>query len=43
MIVDGLAPLAVPIDELAPLPGNPRRGDVEAVARSLDLDRKSVV
>lgn len=33
-IVDDLLPLAVPLDRLSALPGNPRRGDVEAVARS---------
>ena len=33
---DELRPLLVPIDSLTPLPGNPRRGDVEAVARSLE-------
>lgn len=30
-----LRPLLVPIDTLVPLQGNPRRGDVEAVVRSL--------
>lgn len=35
VIVEQLASLAVPIAQLAPLPGNPRRGDVDAVARSL--------
>jgi ParB-like chromosome segregation protein Spo0J len=33
-IVSGLEPLAFPVDRLTPLPENPRRGDVEAVARS---------
>lgn len=35
MIADSLASLAVPVDRLRPLEGNPRRGDVRAVARSL--------
>lgn len=35
MIHDALAHLAVPVDSLKELPGNPRRGDVEAVAASL--------
>ncbi len=34
-IAEQLAALAVPIDSLAPLDGNPRRGSVEAVAASL--------
>lgn len=34
-IIEPLAPLAVDIDSLAALDGNPRRGDVDAVARSL--------
>lgn len=34
-IAEGLHPLAVPIEDVRPLDGNPRRGDVEAVARSL--------
>ena len=40
-----LAPLAVPIDLLDPLAGNPRRGDVGAVARSYEAfgQRKPVV
>ncbi len=42
---DSLKPLAVPIAEFKLLDGNPRRGDVEAVARSLDAfgQRKPVV
>lgn len=32
---DELRPLLRPVDDLTPLPGNPRRGDVDAVARSL--------
>lgn len=32
---EALRPLLVPIDSVIPLPGNPRRGDVEAIARSL--------
>lgn len=45
MILDGLKPLAVPIDELELLPGNPRKGDVDAVAASLDRfgQRKPIV
>ena len=35
-IADQLTPLAVPIDSLTPLPDNPRRGDVAAVAKSLE-------
>lgn len=44
-IVDGLLPLACPIEELELLPGNPRRGDVEAVARSYQMfgQRKPIV
>lgn len=34
-IIEPLAPLAVDLDSLATLEGNPRRGDVDAVARSL--------
>lgn len=33
-IVPDLEHLAFPVDRLTPLPGNPRKGDVEAVARS---------
>lgn len=33
-IIDALAGLATPLDALRTLPGNPRRGDVEAVMRS---------
>lgn len=35
MITPNLRPLAVPVASLALLPGNPRRGDVDAVAASL--------
>jgi site-specific DNA-methyltransferase (adenine-specific) len=35
-IADNLLPLATPLDDLHQLPGNPRRGDVDAVARSLE-------
>ena len=35
MIIESLAALAVPISSLTGLPGNPRKGDVEAVAASL--------
>jgi len=34
-ILDGLQPLAVPIGDVHSMTGNPRRGDVEAVAASL--------
>ena len=34
MIVEGLEGLAFPVDKLTALPDNPRRGDVQAVARS---------
>lgn len=45
MIVPGLQPLAVPIEQLRTLKGNPRRGDVDAVARSLGAfgQRKPIV
>lgn len=45
MILPDLASLAVPIDELELLPGNPRKGDVDAVAGSLDRfgQRKPIV
>jgi hypothetical protein len=45
MIVSGLEPLAADIGALQLLPGNPRRGDVAAVARSLDAfgQRKPIV
>lgn len=45
MIVDGLAPLAVDVDSLTALPGNPRKGDVDAVAASLERfgQRKPIV
>lgn len=45
MIVDDLAALATPLDELRPLNVNPRRGDVEAIARSLAAfgQRKPIV
>lgn len=45
MIQNDLRGLACPIDDLNLLPGNPRRGNVEAVARSLDAfgQRKPVV
>lgn len=36
MIVPDLQSLAEPIDLLEPLPNNPRRGNIEAVARSLE-------
>jgi ParB-like chromosome segregation protein Spo0J len=44
-IVEALLPLATPVDDLKLLGGNPRRGDVEAVAKSLDRfgQRKPVV
>lgn len=45
VIAADLAPLAVPVDELTLLPGNPRVGDVDAIARSLAAfgQRKPVV
>lgn len=45
VIVDDLAALAAPIDKLNLLPGNPRRGDVDAVAKSLAAfgQRKPIV
>lgn len=44
-IAEGLEPLIVPIERLSPLPGNARRGDVPAIARSLArfAQRKPVV
>lgn len=36
MIAEELEGLAVPLDELSLFPGNPRRGDVDAIARSLE-------
>ena len=45
MIVPDLQPLATPIDSIRTMTGNPRRGDVEAVMRSLDKfgQRKPIV
>lgn len=45
MIIADLQHLARPITDLKPLPGNPRRGDVEAVMRSYDQfgQRKPIV
>ena len=45
MIAPDLVSLACPLDRLEPLPGNPRRGDVEAVARSYERfgQRKPIV
>jgi site-specific DNA-methyltransferase (adenine-specific) len=45
VIAEPLRPLARPIGEFRPLPGNPRRGDVKAVARSLKRfgQRKPIV
>lgn len=45
VIVDDLAALAAPINKLNLLPGNPRRGDVDAVAKSLAAfgQRKPIV
>lgn len=45
MIADDLKVLARPIDELKPLPNNPRRGNVEAVMRSYQTfgQRKPIV
>lgn len=45
MIAPDLKPLAVPIENLIPMKGNPRKGDVEAVKRSYEMfgQRKPVV
>lgn len=45
MIIESLRSLAVPIESLQGLPGNPRRGDVDAVAASLSRfgQRKPIV
>ena len=45
MIIDGLQPLATEIGKLKLLPGNPRKGDIQAVARSLEAfgQRKPIV
>jgi ParB-like chromosome segregation protein Spo0J len=45
MIIESLQSLAVPIESLRGLPGNPRRGDVDAVAASLTRfgQRKPIV
>ena len=45
MINESLKSLATPIDDLHTLPGNPRRGDIAAVARSLERfgQRKPIV
>lgn len=45
MLAESLKHLAVPIDDVQPLPGNPRRGDVSAVAKSLKRfgQRKPIV
>jgi ParB-like nuclease domain len=45
MIVADLASLAAPLDKFELLPGNPRVGDVDAIARSLDAfgQRKPIV
>jgi ParB/Sulfiredoxin domain len=44
-VIPDLWPLAVPLETLRPLPGNPRRGDVKAMQRSLTTygQRKPVV
>jgi len=44
-IAPDLLPLAQPIDTLHEMPGNPRRGDIEAVARSYERfgQRKPIV
>ena len=44
-IVPDLQGLAFPVEELTPLPGNPRQGDVQAVARSYSTfgQRKPIV
>lgn len=45
MIIDALQSLAVPLSDLKPMPGNPRRGDVAAVKRSYERfgQRKPIV
>jgi ParB-like chromosome segregation protein Spo0J len=45
MIADDLKSLATPIKKLKPLPGNPRKGDVEAVKKSYERfgQRKPIV
>ena len=45
MIVEDLRPLAQPLDKLTLFPGNPRQGDVDAIARSLQTfgQRKPIV
>jgi hypothetical protein len=45
MIAEALQPLAVPVDQLTPFPNNPRKGDVSAIARSLETfgQRKPIV
>jgi ParB-like chromosome segregation protein Spo0J len=45
MIIESLQSLAVPIDNLVGLHGNPRKGDVDAVAKSLERfgQRKPIV
>jgi ParB-like nuclease domain len=44
-IVDELLPLAVPVSNIVEMPGNPRRGDVAAIARSFRVfgQRKPLV
>jgi hypothetical protein len=44
-IIDALQPLAVPIENVIEMPGNPRRGDVAAIARSYRIfgQRKPLV
>ena len=45
MIIESLKNLAVPIESLQGLPGNPRKGDIDAVAASLERfgQRKPIV
>lgn len=45
MIVADLAPLATPLEDVRLLEGNPRRGDLDAIARSLEAfgQRKPIV
>jgi site-specific DNA-methyltransferase (adenine-specific) len=45
VIIEGLQSLATEIDKLKLLPGNPRKGDIQAVARSLEAfgQRKPIV
>jgi len=45
MIIEGLKSLSTPIEQLTPLPGNPRKGDVQSVMKSYETfgQRKPIV